>query len=167
MQVGDPARLGQASSATDVGVKRHALAADELITAIHLPRFAGPQQFAKVGARNAMVIAVCSFAIALHPDTRSAGTGIGSAGPTPLRAAAAEEYLADTLPWDDPVPLAEAVLRDFGALVAAALGCDPAAIERALHDIGRKRATTRYLHLPPLLAGAVPEVEAPVPAASD
>src|SRR5205823_10659063 len=47
-----------------------------------------------------------------------------------------------------------------GALVAADLGCDPAAIERAVRDIGRKRATTRYLHLPPLLAGAVPEVEA-------
>ena len=37
---------------------------DELITAVHLPVRAGPQQFARVGTRNAMVIAVCSFAIA-------------------------------------------------------------------------------------------------------
>src|SRR5438045_596 len=49
-----------------VGVKRHALAPDELITAVHLPAHAGPQQFAKVGTRNAMVIAVCSFALALR-----------------------------------------------------------------------------------------------------
>src|SRR3954453_4566461 len=45
-----------------LGVKRNCLEPDELITAVHLPEYAGPQQFAKVGTRNAMVIAVCSFA---------------------------------------------------------------------------------------------------------
>ena len=38
--------------------------ADELIAAVHVPAATGPQQFAKVGTRNAMVIAVCSFALA-------------------------------------------------------------------------------------------------------
>ncbi|MGV9676668.1 FAD binding domain-containing protein [Nocardia sp. NPDC003482] len=103
-----------------VGVKRNALEPDELIRAVRLDAAAGPQYFAKVGTRNAMVIAVCSFALALYPETRTAGTGIGSAGPTPLRADAAECYLAETLPWDDPAPLADATLREFGALVAAA-----------------------------------------------
>ena len=51
-------------------------------------------------------------------------------------------------------------------LVAGEVGCDVGAIERAVRDIGRKRAATKYLHLPPLLAGAVPEVEAPVAAES-
>ncbi|MFI5781932.1 FAD binding domain-containing protein [Nocardia sp. NPDC051570] len=103
-----------------VWVKKNALQPDELIRAIWLDPATGPQYFSKVGTRNAMVIAVCSFAVALHPHTRTAGTGIGSSGPTPLRATEAERYLAEALPWADPGPLADSVLRDFGALVAAA-----------------------------------------------
>ncbi|MBB5918463.1 CO/xanthine dehydrogenase FAD-binding subunit [Nocardia transvalensis] len=103
-----------------VWVKKNALEPDELIRAIWLEPAAGPQYFSKVGTRNAMVIAVCSFAVALRPQARTAGAGIGSAGPTPLRATEAEQYLADALPWDDPAPLTEAVARDFGELVAAA-----------------------------------------------
>ena len=48
------------------GPKRNALAADELITAVLIPVAAGPQQFAKIGTRNAMVIAVCAFALELR-----------------------------------------------------------------------------------------------------
>ncbi|WP_406232211.1 FAD binding domain-containing protein [Nocardia sp. NBC_01009] len=103
-----------------VWVKKNALEPDELIRAVWLAPAHGPQYFAKVGTRNAMVIAVCSFSIALYPDTRSARTGIGSAGPTPLRATPAEEFLATQLAWDDPAPLTERVLREFGALAAAA-----------------------------------------------
>ncbi|OLF17939.1 FAD binding domain-containing protein [Actinophytocola xanthii] len=103
-----------------LGPKRSALAEDELITAVLVPRAAGPQQFAKVGTRNAMVIAVCSFGLALDTAARSVGTGIGSAGPTPLRAAEAEEFAAAALPWDEPAALDEATAREFGELVAAA-----------------------------------------------
>ncbi|TVT54241.1 xanthine dehydrogenase family protein subunit M [Amycolatopsis rhizosphaerae] len=101
-----------------LGVKRNALAEDELITAVHLPPAAGPQQFAKVGTRNAMVIAVCSFALALEPGR--VGAAIGSAAPTPRRVPAAEEFLTGELPWDAPVPLPDSVKRRFGELVAAA-----------------------------------------------
>ena len=76
------------------GVKRNALAPDELIRAFWIAPATGPQYFSKIGTRNAMVIAVCSFAVALHPERRRVGTGIGSAAPTPLRATAAEEFLA-------------------------------------------------------------------------
>ena len=62
-----------------LGVKRNALRPDELIRAFHVPAASGPQYFSKVGTRNAMVIAVCSFAVALHPDERRVGTGLGSA----------------------------------------------------------------------------------------
>ncbi|GAA5091230.1 FAD binding domain-containing protein [Nocardia iowensis] len=103
-----------------VWVKKNALEPDELIRAIWLAPAAGPQYFSKVGTRNAMVIAVCSFAVALYPDAGTARTGIGSAGPTPLRARPAEEFLAAQLPWQDPAPLTEPVLREFGALVSAA-----------------------------------------------
>jgi CO/xanthine dehydrogenase FAD-binding subunit len=99
------------------GPKRSVLAADELITAVLLPAAPGPQQFAKVGTRTAMVIAVCSFAVALDPVRRTVGTGIGSAGPTPLRARAAEDV---ALPWDSAEALDPDLLRRFGDLVAAA-----------------------------------------------
>ena len=52
------------------GVKKSALEPDELIAAIHLPPAAGPQQFAKVGTRNAMVIAVTSFGLTPFPVDR-------------------------------------------------------------------------------------------------
>ena len=51
---------------------------DELIAAFLVEPAKGPQQFSKVGTRNAMVIAVCSFAISLDPERRHIGTGIGS-----------------------------------------------------------------------------------------
>ncbi len=73
-----------------VGPKRNVLAADELIAAVWVRKPTGPQQFAKVGTRNAMVIAVCSFALDLGSER--VGTCIGSAGPTPIRALEAEEF---------------------------------------------------------------------------
>ncbi|MFI0466755.1 FAD binding domain-containing protein [Saccharopolyspora sp. 5N102] len=102
------------------GVKRNALAEDELIAAVHIAPATGAQQFSKVGTRNAMVIAVCTFAIALHPDRKQVGTGIGSAAPTPLRALAAEEFLSAELDWEQRRPLEESVARRFGELVAQA-----------------------------------------------
>ncbi|MGR6997764.1 FAD binding domain-containing protein [Yinghuangia aomiensis] len=107
-----------------LGVKRNALEPDELILAVHVPSATAPQQFAKIGTRNAMVIAVCSFGIALHPEAGTVRTGIGSAAPTPRRAAAAEEFiaaeLADTGGWETRGELGEAVIRRFGELVAEA-----------------------------------------------
>ncbi|MEV0820299.1 FAD binding domain-containing protein [Nonomuraea rubra] len=100
------------------GVKRSALEPDELIRAVHVPPATGPQYFSKVGTRNAMVIAVCSFAIALHPGERRVGTGLGSAAPTPRRALEAEELLAAELDWE--APLAPALVRRFGELCARA-----------------------------------------------
>ena len=44
-----------------------------------------------------MVIAVAAFGLALHPDRKAVGTGIGSAAPTPVRAPEAEEFLAGAL----------------------------------------------------------------------
>ncbi|MFI6762010.1 FAD binding domain-containing protein [Micromonospora sp. NPDC050417] len=102
------------------GPKRSVRAPDELIAAILVPPAGGPQQFAKVGTRNAMVIAVCSFALSLEPLARRIGTGIGSAGPTPLTAGPAEELLAAELSWEDAGALPESLSRRFGDLVAAA-----------------------------------------------
>jgi CO/xanthine dehydrogenase FAD-binding subunit len=106
------------------GVKRSALEPDELIAAVLIPSAAGPQQFCKIGTRNAMVIAVSAFACALHPDRRAVGTGIGSAAPTPRRATDAEDFLAGELEsaglWDSRGALPESLARAFGERVAAA-----------------------------------------------
>ncbi len=102
------------------GPKRNVLEPDELIAAFHIAPAGGPQQFSKVGTRNAMVIAVCSFALAIHPHERRVGTCIGSAGPTPLVAGDAEAFAAGMLDWDGGAPPADADLAHFGELVAAA-----------------------------------------------
>lgn len=106
------------------GVKRNSLAADELIRAVHIKKADGPQQFSKVGTRNAMVIAVCAFGLALHPETRTVKTGIGSAAPTPLRARVAEDFLTAALEeggfWENGKIIPPAVARQFAELVSGA-----------------------------------------------
>jgi CO/xanthine dehydrogenase FAD-binding subunit len=107
-----------------VGVKRHAARPEELITAVLIRPPSGPQQFSKIGTRNAMVISVAAFAIALHPDRRQVGAGIGSVAPTPRRAAAAEAFLADELEaaglWDSRGALPDGLAGAFGERVKAA-----------------------------------------------
>ena len=100
------------------GPKRTLAREDELIAAFVVPPAAGAQQFAKIGTRNAMVIAVCSLAVALWPEERRVSACIGSAGPTPLRASEAEAFAAAELDWD--APLDGEVAQRFGELVAAA-----------------------------------------------
>jgi CO/xanthine dehydrogenase FAD-binding subunit len=106
------------------GPKQNVVADDELIAAILVAPSTGAEQFSKIGARNAMVIAACSFALAIDPVARRVGTGIGSAGPTPLAAREAEDFLEGVLGesdgWDLPVALGEPVVERFGELVAAA-----------------------------------------------
>ena len=103
-----------------IGPKRNAMKADELIAAFLVQPAPGPQQFSKVGTRNAMVIAVCSFALALDLGKRTVGTGIGSAGPTPLRAIEAEDFIQGELDWENRSAPSEATLRRFGELAASA-----------------------------------------------
>ena len=106
------------------GVKRNVLAEDELIAAVLVPTADGPEQYCKVGTRNAMVIAVSAFALALHPSRRAVGTGIGSAAPTPRRAPDAEAFLAGELEaaglWDSRRALPEGLAAEFGSRVASA-----------------------------------------------
>ncbi len=126
VEVASAARGSRDIPAADfyTGVKRNALEPDELIAAVRVPAATGPQQFSKIGTRNAMVIAVSAFACALHPDRRAVGTGIGSAAPTPRRAADAEAFLAGELQsaglWESRAELPETLARAFGERVAAA-----------------------------------------------
>jgi CO/xanthine dehydrogenase FAD-binding subunit len=92
-----------------VGVKRNALADDELVTAVRLRPSGAAQTFMKVGPRNAMVIAVCSLAVVVDGERGEVRAAFGSAAPTvravtvPLAEAASlpEAVAAATSPIDD------------------------------------------------------------------
>lgn len=80
-------------SAFLTGAKRAALAPDELIAAVLLPP-ARPtrSEFAKVGIRGAMVIAVVNACVARHADGHVA-IALGSVAPTVVRARRAEQLV--------------------------------------------------------------------------
>jgi len=65
-----------------LGVKRSALAPDELITAVRLVPSGGAQTFMKVGPRNAMVIAICSLAVVVDTQAGEVRAALGSAAVT-------------------------------------------------------------------------------------
>jgi CO/xanthine dehydrogenase FAD-binding subunit len=78
-----------------VGVKRNALAEDELIVAVLVEPSRQQQTFMKVGPRNAMVIAVCSLALVADRERGELRASFGSAAPTtPLVTARLDEAAA-------------------------------------------------------------------------
>jgi CO/xanthine dehydrogenase FAD-binding subunit len=88
------------------GVKRNALAPDELITAVVVKPSEAAQTFMKIGPRNAMVIAVVSLAVAAGDELR-ASFGSASARPVLVRAPRAdsdtfaEQVVAAASPIED------------------------------------------------------------------
>ena len=102
------------------GVKRTALEGGELIEAIRVPVLDGPQEFCKVGTRNAMVISVVSLALVVDRSGRTVRVGLGSVAPAPLRAAEAEAYIGGHLDWDGGRPPSAEVVDRFTELVVGA-----------------------------------------------
>lgn len=95
-----------------VGPKRHSLRPGELIVGARLPEHLPARQaFAKVGARNAMVIAVASACL-LREEDGTTRLALGSVGPTPLRARQAEAMISAER---RPSP---AAVAEFGRLVS-------------------------------------------------
>jgi CO/xanthine dehydrogenase FAD-binding subunit len=101
------------------GVKRTTLEPGELIVSITVPVVDGWQGYAKVGVRNAMVIAVASVCVVLDRTRPSVGVALGSVGPTVLRCPDAEQHLAATLDWST-LGAAAADVDRFASLVSAA-----------------------------------------------
>ena len=97
------------------GVKRTVIQPGEVIREIRVPRLDGPQQFLKVGTRNAMVISIVVCGLAVDRTGRSVRLGLGSVAPRPLRATAAEEFIAGAIDWDRLTAPADAIAR-FGEL---------------------------------------------------
>jgi CO/xanthine dehydrogenase FAD-binding subunit len=105
------------------GPKKNVRRADELVVAAEWEDAGPAQTFMKVGTRNAMVIAVAGLALVVDRARRRVGIGLGSCGPTILRAAAAENFAAALLEahgWERHLEPSAAELNEFGRLVATA-----------------------------------------------
>ena len=107
------------------GVKRTAIARDELILGARWRVLLGPQSFSKVGTRSAMVISVASLCLALDPVGRQVRVALGSVAPTVIRAPQAEALAAEALAragaWDEPAaPPPAGAVEAFAERVAAA-----------------------------------------------
>lgn len=97
-----------------VGPKTTLLQPDELVAAIDIGSTRGNQWFAKLGRRNAMVIAVCSLAGRLDEENGIARIALGSAGPTILRARQAENLLLEGAPAEEVANEVVAAARAIG-----------------------------------------------------
>ncbi len=103
-----------------VGPKQTSLAHDELVVSISIPVAKGPQEFLKIGPRNAMVIAVASVALIVDQGRRRIGCALGSVGPTVVRCPEAEKMAETEVDWsrhriDDP-----RTYETFGVMCATA-----------------------------------------------
>lgn len=105
------------------GPKKSVRRPDELIVAAEWDDAGPAQTFMKVGTRNAMVIAVAGLALVVDRRQRRVGVGLGSCGPTIIRATEAERFgagLFDEAGWDRPHRPSEAAAKEFGRLAAGA-----------------------------------------------
>jgi CO/xanthine dehydrogenase FAD-binding subunit len=115
------------------GVKRTSRAPDEVVIAARVPIVRGPQEFLKVGTRNAMVISIVTVALVVDLDGRTVRCALGSVSPVPLRATAAEADVTEHVDWERARITVPAAYDRFGALAAA-----------ATHPIDDQRGTAAF-----------------------
>ena len=115
-----------------VGVKQTSLQPGEMIADITVPIRTGWQGYAKVGVRNAMVIAVASACLAVDVDNRAVAIALGSVGPTIIRCSTAGTQLAEAVAWET------------GSVSAAALDSLAAAVSAESRPITDHRSTAEY-----------------------
>ena len=105
------------------GPKKNVRRADELVVGAEWDDAGPAQTFMKAGTRNAMVIAIAGLALVVDRPRRRVGVGLGSCGPTILRAPQAEAFAAaifEAHGWDRHLTPSDAELKEFGRLVATA-----------------------------------------------
>lgn len=102
------------------GVKRSTLLPSELITGITVPVLQGWQGYAKVGVRNAMVIATASACLAVDAERDAVRLALGAVGPTIIRCHTTEAWLASEVDLGrEELEIDAAVLAEFGRRAAA------------------------------------------------
>ncbi len=143
-------------AAFHLGVRRTALAPDELLREIRVPAMAPGERgrFVKLGLRRAQAISVVHAALVLGfegPVVRSARIALGSVAPTVVRIEAAETVLIGR-------PLDEAACREAGRIAAAAI----TPIDDIRGSAAYRRATVETL-VASTLAGLARGDDGPLP----
>lgn len=101
------------------GVKRNALQPGELITGVTVPVLQGWQGYAKVGVRNAMVIATASACLAVDAERDAVRLALGAVGPTIIRCHDTEAWLASEVDLGREEPeIGDDLAAEFGRRAA-------------------------------------------------
>jgi CO/xanthine dehydrogenase FAD-binding subunit len=102
------------------GVKRNVLQPGELITGVTVPVLQGWQGYAKVGVRNAMVIATASACLAVDAERDGVRLALGAVGPTIIRCRDTEAWLASEVDLGlEDADIPDDVAAEFGRRAAA------------------------------------------------
>lgn len=109
-----------------VGPKMTSLSPGELVLGVRIPVASGPQEYLKIGVRNAMVIAVASCALVVDRTRQRVTCALGSVGPVPIRDRRTEAWLSSQVDWR--------VGRVRSASVAERFGMHMASAARAIDD---------------------------------
>jgi CO/xanthine dehydrogenase FAD-binding subunit len=105
------------------GPKKSVRRPDELIIAAEWDDAGAAQTYMFAATRNAMAISIAGLALVVDRARRRVGVGLGSCGPTIIRATEAERFaggLFEETGWDRPVRPSEAAAQEFGRLAAGA-----------------------------------------------
>lgn len=131
-----------------IGPKQNALRPGELIVGVRVPAARGPQEYLKIGTRNAMVISVASVAVMTDLIDRRVTVGLGSVGPTILRAHEAEAWVVDHIDWANrsiPDPRTAGTFGDLVSRAALPIDDHRSTADYRRHGVGvlARRALTR------------------------
>jgi CO/xanthine dehydrogenase FAD-binding subunit len=105
------------------GPKKSVRRADELIVAAEWDDAGAAQTYMFAATRNAMAISIAGLALVVDRARRRVGVGLGSCGPTIIRATEAERFAAGLFEesgWDRLVRPSAAAAQEFGRLAAGA-----------------------------------------------
>jgi CO/xanthine dehydrogenase FAD-binding subunit len=105
------------------GPKKSVRRSDEVIVAAEWNDAGGAQTYMFAATRNAMAISIAGLALVVDRAKRRVGVGLGSCGPTIIRATEAERFATGLFAeagWDRPHRPSEAAAKEFGRLAAGA-----------------------------------------------
>jgi CO/xanthine dehydrogenase FAD-binding subunit len=95
-----------------------------LVTAVVLPRPAGPQTYLKIGLRQAAAPPVLGCGLVVDRGRGRLGAAVGGVAAVPVRTAAACRFAESEIDWSAPA-IAPDALRRFGELVGDAVADVP------------------------------------------
>lgn len=103
-----------------IGVKRNCLGPGEFVHSVDIPRVSGWQGYAKVGTRNAMVIATASACLMRDTFAGRVRIALGAVGPTIIRCEEAEHWLAESADLGSTLPPPTEIVQEFSRKVSTA-----------------------------------------------